>query len=156
MTLFIISNEKSILLGFKKRGWGQNKYCGFGGKVEHTDSSIFDAALRELKEEAGIIANKSIQKCGILNFYLLNSGKHCEVHVFHASGYEGDIVETDEMRPQWFDLDSIPYSKMWLDDIYWLPHVINGEKNKKFYGKFTFINDDKLLSWEMNFTHDEN
>lgn len=28
------------------------------------------------------------------------------------------------MRPQWFDLDSIPYDDMWADDLHWLPWYV--------------------------------
>jgi len=29
------------------------------------------------------------------------------------------------MMPKWFDLNEIPYSEMWPDDIEWLPRVLN-------------------------------
>jgi hypothetical protein len=34
--------------------------------------------------------------------------------VFTASGFEGEPVETDEMRPEWFEaaLGSIPFDEM--------------------------------------------
>lgn len=44
-TLTIIREEKKLLLGYKKRGFGQNKINGFGGKVE-TNESIKTAAIR--------------------------------------------------------------------------------------------------------------
>lgn len=37
--------KKKILLGFKKRGFGMNKWNGLGGKVEK-DESIINAAKR--------------------------------------------------------------------------------------------------------------
>ena len=36
----------------KKRGFGEGKWNGFGGKVEEGET-ILQAALRELKEECG-------------------------------------------------------------------------------------------------------
>jgi hypothetical protein len=31
------------------------------------------------------------------------------------------------MKPEWFDIDKIPFDAMWEDDPYWLPRVIEGE-----------------------------
>ena len=55
LTLVLLINEASqeILLGMKKRGFGVGKWNGFGGKVDPKES-IYEGALRELKEEAGI------------------------------------------------------------------------------------------------------
>lgn len=33
-TLIILLDKNKILLGFKKRGFGEGKWNGFGGKVE--------------------------------------------------------------------------------------------------------------------------
>ena len=44
-------------------------------------------------------------------------------------------VETEEMKPQWFNFSDIPYEQMWSDDKYWLPILLAG---KKFKGNFLF------------------
>jgi hypothetical protein len=44
-------------------------------------------------------------------------------------------METEEMRPEWFGVDAIPYETMWSDDKYWLPLFLQG---KKFTGTFLF------------------
>lgn len=28
------------------------------------------------------------------------------------------------MKPEWYNLDEIPYDKMWKDDPIWLPRII--------------------------------
>jgi len=55
LTLALIINEQKqeILLGLKKRGFGVGKWNGFGGKVDPHET-VFQGALRELKEESGI------------------------------------------------------------------------------------------------------
>ena len=37
--------NKKVLLGYKKRGFGKDKYNGFGGKVEKNES-ILECAIR--------------------------------------------------------------------------------------------------------------
>jgi hypothetical protein len=50
------------------------------------------------------------------------------------------------MAPKWFDIDKIPYDKMWVDDVLWLPKVIKGEYVK---GNFYFGENEKLLKYEI-------
>lgn len=47
------------------------------------------------------------------------------------------------MKPSWFDIDKIPYDRMFPDDPYWLPLVLNG---KKINGYFEFDENWNLLS----------
>jgi len=53
MTLVYIRNEDKVLLGMKKRGFGEGKWNGFGGKVEPNES-ILQGAIREVQEECGV------------------------------------------------------------------------------------------------------
>jgi hypothetical protein len=46
------------------------------------------------------------------------------------------------MRPQWFEIDKIPYQDMWKDDAFWLPFVINNKYVKAF---FLFKEDQKTI-----------
>ncbi|GAJ07377.1 unnamed protein product, partial [marine sediment metagenome] len=52
LCFFIKENPKLILLGMKKRGFGKDKYNGFGGKI-NPDETIEEAAVREVQEEIG-------------------------------------------------------------------------------------------------------
>jgi len=64
------------------------------------------------------------------------------VHVFHATKYTGIPTESEEMQPHWYSIDAIPYEKMWCDDKYWLPHLLNG---KSVCGQFDFAADEETL-----------
>jgi hypothetical protein len=74
-----------------------------------------------------------------------------ECHIFTAHKFSGTIKESDEMLPQWFnaDINSLPIDKMWKDDQYWLPLLIN---NKIFDGYFLFANDEEtIIKKELNY-----
>ena len=58
-----------------------------------------------------------------------------EVHVFEATAWSGEPVESDEMAPKWFPLEQIPYASMWADDAHWLPLFLAG---RFFQGQFVF------------------
>jgi 8-oxo-dGTP diphosphatase/2-hydroxy-dATP diphosphatase len=145
MTVCCIYNDNQILLGMKKRGFGAGRWNGFGGKV-HEGETIEQAAMRELKEEAGIKAKK-ITKRGVILFEFENNSESPEVHFFSVDDYEGSPVETEEMKPQWFSHGEIPYKSMWPDDPYWMPLLLAG---KNFKGKFLFdSNGDNILKYEL-------
>ena len=38
LTLVYIRDDEKVLLGMKKRGFGQGKWNGFGGKVQQNES----------------------------------------------------------------------------------------------------------------------
>lgn len=43
-TLVLVIKESQVLLGLKKRGLGEGKWNGFGGKVEDSETVIHAAA----------------------------------------------------------------------------------------------------------------
>lgn len=47
LTLCIIHQENKVLIGMKKRGFGEGRWNGFGGKVQENET-IEEAAKREL------------------------------------------------------------------------------------------------------------
>ncbi len=129
----MVCNEDQILLGMKKKGFGEGHWNGFGGHVEEGES-IEAAAHRELLEEAGIEA-LDMKKRGVLNFSFEEDPRLLEVHVFKVTDFGGQPVESEEMRPEWFGLSDIPYAQMWSDDKHWLPLLLN---DKLFSGTFHF------------------
>jgi len=52
-----------------------------------------------------------------------------------------------EMRPCWYKLDSIPFDSMWLDDSFWFPWMLSGEK---FYGYFTYRGMETIVSHKIS------
>ncbi|NCP77443.1 8-oxo-dGTP diphosphatase [Candidatus Gracilibacteria bacterium] len=140
--VFVFNQKKQILLAMKKRGFGEGKWNGAGGKVEDGET-IIQAASRELAEETGIsIAPEKLEARGVLHFHFSSKPEwNQDVNVFVSHGYTGSFEETEEMKPEWFDTDKIPFDTMWEDDIYWLPRVIEGEKVEfEFY-----FGDDGLI-----------
>ena len=128
VTLAFLIRDKEILLAMKKRGVGEGKWNGYGGKPM-IDETIIDAAIRETREEIGVTP-KELKHVATLNFYFPAlpqfADSNQQVIVFFVRQWEGEIQETEEMAPEWFPLAELPFSKMWPDDIHWLPKVIQG------------------------------
>jgi 8-oxo-dGTP diphosphatase/2-hydroxy-dATP diphosphatase len=144
LTLCIVYQHPRILLGMKKRGFGAGRWNGFGGKVQENES-IEDAAKRELREEAGIEV-KSLEKLGVMDFEFKDNPVISEVHIFRADSFLGEPTESEEMTPQWWHVDEIPFKEMWPDDTYWMPLFLSG---KKFKGRFLFGESDIVLEKEL-------
>ncbi|MDO8560251.1 MAG: 8-oxo-dGTP diphosphatase [bacterium] len=139
-TLCLIQQGDDVLLGFKKRGFGQGRWNGFGGKVEEGET-VDAAAVREVNEEVGLRVAK-LDLRGILAFLFEGKKDSLEVHIFRAVEWNGIPAETAEMRPQWFANHAIPYDRMWPDDRHWLPLFLAG---KRFRGTFHFDADGNVV-----------
>jgi len=146
LTICMIHQHPQILLGMKKRGYGEGKWNGFGGKVEDGES-IEEATKREVMEEVGLEIDK-LEKAGVINFEFKENPEILEVHIFKVDKFNGEPIETEEMRPKWFHVDDIPIKEMWSDDEYWIPLFL---KEKKFRGKFLFDNEESndILDFEL-------
>ncbi|XP_061850140.1 oxidized purine nucleoside triphosphate hydrolase isoform X2 [Colius striatus] len=155
----------------KKRGFGAGLWNGFGGKVQPGES-IEEAARRkinvgvlnsyltafalshllscvsttawvlwELLEESGLTVD-TLQKMGQITFEFVGNSELMDVHIFRADDFHGEPTESDEMRPQWFQLDEVPFHHMWADDIYWFPLLL---QKKLFRGYFKFEGQNTIL-----------
>jgi 8-oxo-dGTP diphosphatase len=132
-----------VLLGMKKAGFGKGKIDGFGGKVEVGETAA-QAAARELAEEAGLIVPPGeLEQGGHLTFlFPFRPAWSQVVHAFLARRWQGEPVESEEMKPAWYRLEDIPYAGMWQDSAFWLPQVLRGERVR---ATFTFKEDNEAV-----------
>lgn len=143
-TLVFLLTGNRILLAMKKRGFGEGKWNGVGGKVRFGEG-IIEAAVRETQEEVTVTPKNLIQMATI-KFYWphipVENKLGMQVTVFVAREWDGEPTETEEMLPQWFDINQIPYSGMWPDDPIWLPMIL---EDKKFQASFIFSDEAKII-----------
>ena len=120
--------QRQILLGRKKKGFGAGKIMGLGGHVDPGESEL-DCALREVHEEAGIIiAPGSATWRAEFDFVFPTRPEwNAIVTVFFGERWSGRVQGSEEISPQWFDVDSPPFDQMWDDESHWLPRVLAGE-----------------------------
>jgi ADP-ribose pyrophosphatase YjhB (NUDIX family) len=145
-TLLFLLKDNQILLAMKKRGFGIGKWNGVGGKPDG-DEIIKETAIRETKEEIGVTP-KNIQQTAIIDFfYQENPDWDQQVLVYTTTEWEGEPTESEEMKPQWFDKNSLPFDSMWPDDPHWLPLVLD---NKKLQAKFTFNQNGNIIDQSIN------
>ena len=145
-TLCLLRRNEEILLAMKKRGFGEGKYNGVGGKIEGTETPEA-AMLRETKEEIGVTPIQ-YEKVGVVSFdeFYKDEKVNLIFHLYMVTEWEGTPVESEEMQPKWFSIDSIPYNQMLPDDKYWLPLILEG---KKIDAYFDFDEEWNLLSKDI-------
>lgn len=134
---FLVEGDK-VLLGMKKKGFGKGNYLGIGGKVEEGET-VVQAAVREYQEEAEVTP-QDLREVAVLTFLFSEKPEwDQEVHAFIAYKWTGSPNETEEIAPEWFDKNKIPFDKMWEDNRYWIPQILNGDMLRA-----TFLYDGEL------------
>ena len=127
-SLCLLLRGDEVLLALKKRGFGQGKWTGVGGKPEPGET-IDQTAVRETEEEIGVTPLDP-RHVATLDFIFPDqprfAGWSMQVFVYLADRWLGDPVESEEVAPRWFKRDAIPYPGMWSDAPYWLPPVLRG------------------------------
>lgn len=140
--LFVIDGEQ-ILLIRKKRGLGEGKINGPGGRLEPGET-LKECAIRETLEELGVTAIEP-ELMGRHKFQFTD-GYALEVYVYRTFKYSGTAYETEEAAPLWTPLDAIPYEQMWEDDALWLPLML---REQCFDGRYLFTKD-ALIDYELD------
>jgi len=145
LTLAFLFRGDQILLPMKKVGFGAGKWNGYGGNIEEGEEPI-DCIIRETEEESGLVIERNACKeLGYMDFYFNDKEEwNQRVFIYRIDEFNGEPVETKEMRPQWFDIKDIPYHEMWKGDDIWIPNVLS---NKNFTGEvYLDENGTKVIS----------
>lgn len=146
-TLMFVVEDGKVLLIQKKRGFGMGKVNGPGGKLDPGETELA-CAVRETEEELHVTAVDAVKR-GELWFQFVD-GLAMHVAVFHAERHEGQATETEEAVPVWTPIESIPFERMWADDIHWLHRMLTG--TEQFLGTFLF-DGDTMLTHEVTWRH---
>lgn len=144
-TLVFLLKDEAILLAMKKRGMGKGWWNGPGGKVEEGED-LESCARREVQEELGMMVH-DLELVAKLEFIFVDE-ENWEMHVwvYLSREWEGEPQESEELAPQWFGQDAIPYAEMWDTDEHWLPPLLEG---RKLNGTFWIGADNKTTKFEL-------
>lgn len=118
----IIDGDK-ILLKNNVRGISEGKWLGPGGKVDNGES-LEEATKREVFEETGLSIDK-LSYHGLVTSEM--NGNSYTVHFFSTRTFSGTLRSTAEGEVRWFDVNSMPYSKMWPEAKFLYPLIFDGK-----------------------------
>ena len=129
-TLCFLIRGDEVLLAEKQKKLGAGFLNGFGGKVESTDVSVEAANAREVEEENGVRVT-NFKNVGAVTFHNPsedNELKDMIVHMFVATEWDGEPMETDEMKKiAWYVIAELDYSKFLAGDRLFLPLILGGK-----------------------------
>jgi len=93
LSLLFLRQGDQILLAMKKRGFGEGRWNGVGGKVEDSET-IEQAMVRETQEEIGVTPT-SYEKVADIRFdeYFKGEPTIMNVHVFVANKWKGSRLK---------------------------------------------------------------
>ena len=94
-----------------------------------------------MKEESGLDV-VTMKKVGYIEYQYKNDlEKINECHIFIVDNFYGELKESNEIKPQWFELNNrLPYEKMWKDYEKWLPIFLS---DKTFFKAYFLFNEDQ-------------
>lgn len=133
-----------VLLGMKKRGFGEGWWNGFGGKLG-PEETYKQSAVRETFEESHV-TTVSLKLAARLLFYF-DEVPTIVSAVYLCDNFTGEPQETEEMRPKWFAIGDLPLEQMWGGDKYWVPHVLTTGSDRVLDVAVFFDGDNNYLSW---------
>ena len=124
VTCFLVQ-EGRVLLQERPREklWG-GMLNGPGGKIEAGETS-HEAIFREVVEETALQLD-GFEARGAIEL-LLSAPKPMvlKVDIFLANSFSGEPVAR-EGQLAWYERDNLPFERMWPDQRYWLPAVLDG------------------------------
>jgi 8-oxo-dGTP diphosphatase len=146
-TLSFVTHGDDVLLlrgAPTKRIW-PNKYNGVGGHVE-PDEDIYSAALREIREEAGLEV-RDLRLRGIVNIPVdADENTGILVFVFTATAITRDVQPSDEGVPEWIPRDRLPELELVEDLPTLLPRVLEMEaSDPPFFAHYSYDEQDRLV-----------
>ena len=133
-----------ILLAYHKTGEMSGYYTGLLGEINKNEAPQ-EAAIRITRDMGGISVPKADLRA-VFEFTFDDSDAETE-YEYYTTLFNGQPQETAHIKPEWFEIDKIPYSQMPADDAIWYPPFLDGKLQR---GKFHFARDYKtILHYEV-------
>lgn len=143
--IYITKGDKCLFIRKTRKGdMNLDKWLGIGGHFE-TDETPEECALRELKEESGIVREDmtDLEYRGLVTF-LSSEYKSEYMHVFTASvpeKFEVPLKACDEGELAWVELDRIKDLPVWEGDKIMFDYLFYRKPRRFFTMKFRYEGD---------------
>ena len=121
------------------------KYNGLGGRLE-ADEDIVSGMRREILEESGLIADRTILRGTISWPGFGKNGEDWFGFIFRIESWHGEVHQGNhEGTLEWVPLDAIYTLSLWPSDRNFLPMVFDDDP-RLFHGCMPYSNGE-MVSW---------
>jgi len=128
----------------KENDLNRDKWIGIGGKFEENESPE-DCLRREVLEETGLTLT-DWRYCGIVTF-LSDRWEGEYMHLFHATGFFGDLRDCDEGTLEWVPKERFAQLPQWEGDKIFLRLM---EEHVPFFSLKLRYEGDRLAETSLN------
>lgn len=138
---YVRSGGKTLMVHRIKKAndMHQGRWNGLGGKLEPGETPE-ECAVREIREESGLVARNLILK-GFLTFPGFSNDEDWYAFVFVVNEYEGELIDSPEGVLQWVDDEELTKLFLWEGDYLFLPWL---DQKGFFSAKFVY-RENKLV-----------
>lgn len=124
-TICYISGGGKVLLKTSVRGISKGYWNLPGGKIQRSETPR-QCVVREVFEETSLKI-KNVSKNGTMRLYDEPEKLFYIIHVFSSANYDGVLHSTEEGQVKWFDINAMPFEKMWGTARYVMSLIIQGK-----------------------------
>ena len=128
----------------KENDENRDKWIGIGGKFEDRESPE-DCLVREVREETGMELTE-YRYCAIVTF-VSDRWPTEYMHLFHATGFCGDIKDCDEGELAWIDKHELFRLQQWQGDKIFLRLM---DENRPFFSLKLVYEGERLVDAVLN------
>ena len=145
--LYVQRDGKTLMLyrNKKENDYHEGKWNGLGGKFEQGESAE-ECAIRELKEESGLIA-KNLKMKGFITFPNFDGVNDWHVFIFTIDEFEGELIDSPEGKLEWIPNEKLTELNLWEGDKVFIPWLF---QDKFFSAKFIYKNK-KFIDYKVSF-----
>ncbi len=145
--LYVQRDGKTLMLyrNKKENDYHEGKWNGLGGKFEQGESAE-ECAIRELKEESGLIA-KSLEMKGFITFPNFDGKNDWHVFIFTIDKFEGELIDSPEGKLEWIPNEKLTELNLWEGDKIFIPWLF---QDKFFSAKFIYENK-RFVDYKVSF-----
>jgi 8-oxo-dGTP diphosphatase len=120
------NKDRRVLMLHRNKEPNRGLWVAPGGKVEIHESPL-ECAIRELREETGLIAN-GITLRGVVTEVSPREDYQWLLFIYVTDDFEGELIACDEGHLAWVDVSAVSLLPIPEADAIFFPHVINDDE----------------------------
>ena len=134
--------ERRVLMLHRNKEPNKGLWVAPGGKVELHESPL-ECAIRELREETGLSANRMTLR-GVVTEVSPREDYQWLLFIYVTDDFEGELIACDEGHLAWVDVSAVSLLPIPQADAIFFPHVVNDDE-PLYQAKFAYDADLNLM-----------